>query len=73
MKNASPNKQNKLLKLLIKDCKLDDKVLKYTIREPFNKLIQCDNPIQWFKDATQDIDTYATISDEVARTKRDVL
>ena len=43
--NASPNKQNKLLKLLIKDCTLHDKKLKYTVRAPFDKFIKCNKLI----------------------------
>lgn len=71
--NASPIKQNKLLKLLIKDCTLQDKELKYTVRAPFDKFIQCNNPTQWFKDPTQDLDTYAKIADEVKLVKQQVL
>ena len=73
MHNATPNKQNKLLKLLIKDCTLNDKELKYTVRAPFDKFIQCNNPTQWFKDPTSDIETYAKIADEVKMVKEQVL
>lgn len=73
MHNASPNKQNKLLKLLIKDCILHDKKLKYTVRAPFDKFIKCDSPIQWFKHTTQDLETYAKIADEVKMVKQQVL
>ena len=66
-------KKNKLLKLLIKDCTLQDKELKYTVRAPFDKFIQCNNPTQWFKDPTQDLDTYAKIADEVKMVKQQVL
>lgn len=51
--NASADKQNKLLRLLTKDCSLHDKELKYTVRAPFDKFIQCDSPAQWFKNPTQ--------------------
>ena len=73
MHKASPLKKNKLLKLLIKDCTLQDKTLKYTVRAPFDKFIQCNNPTQWFKDPTQDLDTYAKIADEVKMVKQQVL
>lgn len=73
MQNASPNKQNKLLKLLIKDCTLHDKKLKYTVRAPFDKFIKCNSPTQWFKNPTQDLDTYANIADEVKMVKQQVL
>lgn len=46
---------------------------KYTVRAPFDKFIQCNNPTQWFKDPTQDLDTYAKIADEVKLVKQQVL
>ena len=73
MHNATPNKQNKLLKLLIKDCTLNGKELKYTVRAPFDKFIQCENPTQWFNDPTSDIETYTNIADEVKMVKQQVL
>lgn len=73
MHNATPNKQNKLLKLLIKDCTLNGKELKYTVKAPFDKFIQCENPTQWFKDPTSDIETYTNIADEVKMVKQQVL
>ncbi len=73
MHNASADKQNKLLRLLIKDCSLHDKELKYTVRAPFDKFIQCDSPTQWFKNPTQDLDIYANIADEVKMVKQHVL
>lgn len=73
MHHASPLKKNKLLKLLIKDCRLHDKELKYTIRAPFDKFIQCENPTQWFKAPTSDIETYTNIADEVKMVKQQVL
>lgn len=71
--NASADKQNKLLRLLIKDCTLNGKELKYTIRAPFDKFVQCSNLTQWFKDPTPDLDTYAKIADEVKMVKQQVL
>lgn len=47
--------------------------MKYTVRAPFDKFIQCNNPTQWFKDPTQDLDTYAKIADEVKMVKQQVL
>lgn len=73
MHNASPVKQNKLLKLLIKDCRLHDKKLEYTVRAPFDKFIKCNNPAQWFKNPTQDLETYTDIADEVKMVKQQVL
>lgn len=40
---ASPSNQNKLLRALISDCKLNGKVLEYTINKPFDILISCAN------------------------------
>ena len=71
--DASADKQNKLLRLLIKDCSLHDKELKYTVRAPFDKFIQCDSPTQWFKNPTADIETYTNIADEVKLVKQQVL
>lgn len=71
--NASADKQNKLLRLLIKDCTLNGKELKYTVRAPFDKFIQCDSPAQWFKNPTADIETYTNIADEVELVKQHVL
>lgn len=71
--NASPVKQNKLLRLLIKNCTLENKELKYTVRAPFDKFIQCDSPTQWFKNPTADIETYTNIADEVELVKQQVL
>lgn len=40
---ASPTRKNQLPKLLISDCKLKDNVLKYKVKAPFDKLIQCND------------------------------
>ena len=71
--NASPDKQNKLLRLIIKDCTLHDNKLKYTVRAPFDKFIKCNSPTQWFKNPTQYLDIYANIADEVKMVKQQVL
>ena len=73
IRNASPNKQNKLLRLLITDCKLNGKELKYTVKAPFDRFIQYNNPTQWFNNPTQDIDLYTNIADEVKLVKEQVL
>ena len=62
-----------LLKRLLTNCVLDGEVLKYKIKAPFDKFIKCNNPIQWFKLPTQDLDTYAQIADEVKMVKQQVL
>ena len=38
---ASPTCKNQLLKILISDCKLNGKELKYTVKAPFDRFIQC--------------------------------
>ena len=73
IRNDSPNRQNKLLRLLITDCKLNGKELKYTVKAPFDRFIQYNNPTQWFNNPIQDIDLYANIADEVKLVKEQVL
>ncbi len=69
---ASPTRKNQLLKILISDCKLNGKELKYTVKAPFDRFIQYNNPIQWFNNPTQDIDLYTNIADEVKMVKEQV-
>lgn len=73
MKIATPDEKNTLLKKLLTNYVLDGKVLKYDIKAPFDKFIQCNNPTQWFKDPTADIDTYTNIADEIKLVKKQVL
>jgi hypothetical protein len=47
--------------------------LKYTVKAPFDKFIQCNNPTQWFNNPIQDIDLYTNIADEVKLVKEQVL
>ena len=70
---ASPTRKNQPLKILISDCKLNGKELKYTVKAPFDRFIQYNNPIQWFNNPTQDIDLYTNIADEVKLVKEQVL
>ena len=42
IKTSSTHKKQ-LLKFLISDCKLNDKVLEYKAKAPFDKLIQCND------------------------------
>ena len=42
IKTSSTHKKQ-LLKFLISDCKLDNKVLEYKVKAPFDKLIQCND------------------------------
>ena len=45
--HASPSRQNELLKMLLKDCQLNGKRLEYTLRKPFDKLINNRNIKTW--------------------------
>ena len=40
---SSPTRKNQLLKILIYDCKLNNKLLEYKGKDPFDKLIQCND------------------------------
>lgn len=44
---ASPSNQNKLLRALISDCKLNSEILEYTINKPFDMLVKCPTPKSW--------------------------
>ena len=55
-KNASPTRQNELLKMLLDDCKLNGNRLEYTLRKPFDKLIACKNSEDWSKVAISHLD-----------------
>ncbi|MBS4771138.1 MAG: hypothetical protein KHX61_01375 [Proteobacteria bacterium] len=47
MKTADPKTKNKMLKLLISDCKLSGDKLNYTINKPFDKFISAPSPKLW--------------------------
>ena len=44
---ASPEKKNELIRILISDCKLNNKQLEYTVNKPFDKLINCKSCKEW--------------------------
>lgn len=44
---ASPEKKNGLIRILISDCKLNNKRLEYTVNKPFDKLINCKSCKEW--------------------------
>ncbi len=46
-KNATPTRQNELLKMLLQDCKLSGSRLEYTLRKPFDMLIKNNNHKEW--------------------------
>lgn len=45
--HASPTRKNELLKMLLQDCQLNGKRLEYTLRKPFDKLINNRNIKTW--------------------------
>ena len=47
MNKASPDEKNMLLRRLLTNCVLDDGVLKYEIKAPFDKLLTCANYKKW--------------------------
>ncbi len=61
IRNASPNKQNKLLRLLITDWKLNSKELKYTVKAPFDKLIQCNDYKQISNVVIEHLDEFESV------------
>ena len=51
----------KLLSLLITDCKLNGSTLEYTICKPFDKLIQCSDYTQWPMIAVEHLDEFENV------------
>lgn len=47
MQHATPHQKRELLGLLLKDCVLDGKTLKYTLQKPFDKLLKRPNNMDW--------------------------
>ena len=54
--HASPSRQNELLKMLLKDCQLNGKRLEYTLRKPFDKLINNHSLKEWSNIAIETIE-----------------
>lgn len=44
---ATTSQKSTLLKLLLKDCKLNGKILEYELNKPFDKLLSCPDYKQW--------------------------
>ena len=53
--HASPTRKNELLKMLLQDCQLNGKRLEYTLRKPFDKLINNRNIKSWSNIAVETI------------------
>ena len=58
---ANPTYKQKLLKLLITDCKLNGTKLEYTLCKPFDKLIECANYKQWPTIAIEHLDEFEKV------------
>lgn len=58
---ASPSNQNKLLRTLISDCKLNGKVLEYTINKPFDRLISCSDYNKWATLTIEHLDEFECV------------
>lgn len=58
MKIASPDEKNMLLKNLLTDCVLDNEVLKYEIKAPFDKLLFCTNYKKWKDIAMENLEKF---------------
>ena len=54
--HASPTRKNELLKMLLQDCQLNGKRLEYTLRKPFDKLINNRNIKTWSNVAVETIE-----------------
>ena len=65
MKKADPIQQNKLLNLMLSECYLDGQRLIYTLRKPFDKLINFKNASTWFDFDKSDIKEYETMAEKV--------
>lgn len=61
MKIASPDEKNMLLKNLLTDCVLDNEVLKYEIKAPFDKLLFCTNYKKWKDIAMENLEEFENL------------
>jgi ribosomal protein L32E len=46
MKEANAGMQNEILTILLKECKINNKILSYSLRSPFDKLL-ASQPSDW--------------------------
>ena len=61
MKVSGASTQNELLNLVIKNCTLNNKVLSYTVKSPFNKLLACTNHSKWADIITSNLSAFSNI------------
>lgn len=59
--HSNLTEKQKLLSLLLTDCKLNGTKLEYTLRKPFDKLIECGNYQQWPMIAVEHLDEFENI------------
>lgn len=65
MKKATPEQQNNLLGLILKDCYLDGQKLVYTLNKPFDMLINIKNSDSWFDFDKSDVPEYENLANQV--------
>ena len=65
MKKATPEQQNNLLGLILKDCYLDGERLIYKLKKPFDMLINLKNSDNWFKFDKSDVPEYESLANQV--------
>ena len=58
---ATTSQKSALLKLLLKDCKLNGKTLEYELNKPFDMLFSCSDYNQWSEIAVNNIDAFERI------------
>lgn len=73
MKTAQPQQKNELLKILFENMTLEDKTLRYTIREPFNTLIRQGNIQNWLNTKPETLNQLQNLSADVKRFKEEVI
>ena len=55
---ATTSQKSALLKLLLKDCKLNGKTLEYELNKPFDKLLSCLDYKQWSEITINHLDEF---------------
>ena len=55
---ATTSQKSALLKLLLKDCKLNGKTLEYELNKPFDKLLSCPNYQEWTAITINNLDAF---------------
>ena len=58
---ATTSQKSALLKLLLKDCKLNGKILEYELNKPFDKLLSCLDYNKWSEITVNNLDAFERI------------